>query len=164
VSAQLAALVTELRRRAGVRVTVGGVQHEVRLDMVRGGLNDGEGALTLDNLELLMRADPAETPPPRDPRTGQAVAAEPLTPEEKEVVFALGRLWGDFCALTSDGPTRDEDLREAMHHFHALQRMVGAQAAARAYPEAFRPLGGDAPEPKEPFPFEAFGVPRRPEQ
>lgn len=35
-----------------------------------------------------------------------------------------------------------EDWRYATDHIHALQHMIMSQAAARAYPGKYRPLGG----------------------
>jgi len=52
-----------------------------------------------------------------------------------ELANALGRIVGD-------GRTRTADLTEAVHHIHALQHMIMSQAAARAYPDRFRLLGG----------------------
>jgi len=64
-----------------------------------------------------------------------------LTIEEQSLVRALGDIWGDFCQVVDRGPTRDADLQEIVHHIHALQHKVLAQAAARAYPNNYRLLG-----------------------
>jgi hypothetical protein len=40
------------------------------------------------------------------------------------------------------GPTRDADVREFVAAVHAVQQMVLSQAAARAYPDRYRLLGG----------------------
>lgn len=64
-----------------------------------------------------------------------------LTDEEIEFVRSAGQLWNLLCALVPAGPTREADLGEAVVHIHALQHMVMAQAAARAYPTLFRELG-----------------------
>ena len=68
-----------------------------------------------------------------------------LTPLEHDAVAMAGDLWGLLCAITIDGPSRTADLQELIHHIHAIQHTVMAQAAARAYPELYRPLGGDRP-------------------
>lgn len=39
------------------------------------------------------------------------------------------------------GRTRDGDVGEFVGHIHAIQRMIMAQAAGRAYPDKFRLLG-----------------------
>jgi hypothetical protein len=64
-----------------------------------------------------------------------------LTETEHQVMDLTSQLWSAFCAVTGDGRTRAEDLHEASLHIHALQNMVLAQAAARAYPDRYRLLG-----------------------
>lgn len=39
------------------------------------------------------------------------------------------------------GPTRDNDIREFVHHVHIIQQAILSQAAGRAYPDTFRTLG-----------------------
>jgi len=39
------------------------------------------------------------------------------------------------------GPTGEQDLSEFVIHLHAIQNMILAQAAARAYPDTYRLLG-----------------------
>lgn len=67
---------------------------------------------------------------------------ELLAPLEFKVIADLGQVWNDLCQIVDSGPTRDADLAEAVHHIHALQKMIMGQAAARAYPSTFRLLGG----------------------
>jgi hypothetical protein len=67
--------------------------------------------------------------------------SELLTQEEHDVVQLAGELWGEICRVIPDGPTREADLRELIIHIHAIQHAVMANAAARAYPDAYRPLG-----------------------
>lgn len=64
-----------------------------------------------------------------------------LTDLEREVVRDAGALWNKICQVVGDGPTRDADLAELIHHVHAIQHAVMSQAAGRAYPEEFRLLG-----------------------
>ena len=45
--------------------------------------------------------------------------------------------------IVGDGPTQRADIAELVVHIHAIQHMVMAQAAARAYPGEFRLLGMD---------------------
>ena len=67
---------------------------------------------------------------------------ELLTPAEMEAVRLAGELWNALCAAIPDGPTRGADLRELCDKVHQIQHTVMANAAARAYPEMYRPLGG----------------------
>ena len=39
------------------------------------------------------------------------------------------------------GPSRNADVAEFVHHVHAIQHTVMAQAAARAHPDLYRLLG-----------------------
>lgn len=65
-----------------------------------------------------------------------------LTGAEQAALGLAAQLWNDLCALTGPGATRQRDLDEAVVHIHAIQHMVMANAAARAYPSLYRPLGG----------------------
>lgn len=65
-----------------------------------------------------------------------------LTDAEKKVIEDAGNLWMSICGVVGKESTRDADLKELIVHIHAIQRAVMANAAARAYPEEFRPLGG----------------------
>lgn len=64
-----------------------------------------------------------------------------LTDTEHQVMDLTSQLWSALCSVTGNGRTRGEDLHEASLHIHALQNMVLAQAAARAYPDRYRLLG-----------------------
>jgi len=64
-----------------------------------------------------------------------------LTDNERETVKLVGRVYQNIERMCSDSTTRSSDLVEAAAHCHALQQMVMAQAAARAYPDEFRLLG-----------------------
>lgn len=78
-----------------------------------------------------------------------------LSPLEHDAIAMSGELWGMLCAITTDGPAREGDLRELIFHIHGIQRAVLKQAAARAYPELYRLLGGDPPPgPAQPAPPE----------
>lgn len=46
--------------------------------------------------------------------------------------------------IVADGPTRVGDLSEFVANIHGIQNMILAQAAARAYPDRYRLLGGTA--------------------
>lgn len=65
-----------------------------------------------------------------------------LTDAEHAVVRLAGDLWNAICVAIPDGPTRANDLGELVVHVHAIQHAVMANAAARAYPETYRLLGG----------------------
>jgi len=75
-------------------------------------------------------------------------AQQLLTPEELEVLALTAVTAGKIHKIIGDGPNSYWDWAEAAHHIHNLQHMVMSQAAARAYPEMFRLLGGtlDGPE------------------
>jgi hypothetical protein len=65
-----------------------------------------------------------------------------LTQAEHNAVITAALLAEQVAEIAADGPSRDADIAEAAHHIHAVQRMILAQAAARAYPERYRLLGG----------------------
>ncbi len=69
---------------------------------------------------------------------------ELLNKEEHDLVTLLADVWAGFLRITSNGDTRDSDLREAKTNIHNLQNAVLAQAAARAYPSEYRLLGADS--------------------
>jgi hypothetical protein len=65
-----------------------------------------------------------------------------LTAAEQRVIAMMGEVWDLLVReVVTHGPTRDEDLRELIAPVHLIQRYVGSQAAARAYPTQFRALG-----------------------
>jgi hypothetical protein len=74
-----------------------------------------------------------------------------LTDAEHELVDALGRCAERFVRivkgvaaeqqLAGEGPGV-EDAREFVGHIHACQQQVLSQAAARAYPNRYRLVGG----------------------
>lgn len=75
---------------------------------------------------------------------------ELLTVDEREVVRLAGDLWNHIVKAIPEGHARDKDLDELRAHIHEIQRAFMSQAAARAYPELFRGLGGNSfnePEP-----------------
>jgi len=65
-----------------------------------------------------------------------------LTPDERKAITMAGELWNQLCRVVGDGRTRDADMAELCAHIHAIQHAVMSQAAARAYPETYRLLGG----------------------
>jgi hypothetical protein len=76
-------------------------------------------------------------------------SAAALTDMEHQVMELTSQLWSALCSMTGYGRTRAEDLHEASLHIHALQNMVLAQAAARAYPDRYRLLGLSIEVPRE---------------
>jgi hypothetical protein len=64
-----------------------------------------------------------------------------LTPAERALVQELGGCYTRLELLVPQGPNREGDLAEARAAIHVVQRMILAQAAARAYPAEFRLLG-----------------------
>lgn len=65
-----------------------------------------------------------------------------LTAAEHRAVEEAGKLY-TFIArhICGEGPTRSHDLAELAQHVHAIQHLVMAQAAARAYPDTYRLMG-----------------------
>lgn len=74
-----------------------------------------------------------------------------LTTDEFEAMALTGQLANKLRAVIGTGPQAANDWAEAAQHIHGIQHMLMAQAAARAYPLDFRPLGGWplSPDPKE---------------
>lgn len=64
-----------------------------------------------------------------------------LTYEEEQFIDHMADAANMVSSIIGDGPTRSEDMAEAVLHIHALQRMVAAQSAARLYPGRYRLLG-----------------------
>jgi hypothetical protein len=67
---------------------------------------------------------------------------DPLTDDERKAVRLAGELY-TFVAdrVCGNGPTRDDDLAELRACVHHVQRLMMAQAAARAYPGELRLMG-----------------------
>ena len=65
-----------------------------------------------------------------------------LTQDELDCIEALGECAGRLRRIIGDGPCAHHDWAEVADKIHQLQAMVMAQAAVRAFPERFRPLGG----------------------
>lgn len=124
-----------------------------------------------DLLRLFDRYKAAECPAPEEAgdampeELAPAAEAPPvlpasalLTDEEREAV----RLAGVLYTLIADdvvvgGVTREDDLAELRSHVHAIQNMVKAQAAGRAYPLEFRLLGKTLPDDDPVTPGEGPG-------
>jgi len=66
---------------------------------------------------------------------------ELLTDRDHEMIRQLGQMYMDFKHILGPGVVAKGDLGEVARHIHALQHMVMAQAAARAYPDKYRMLG-----------------------
>lgn len=70
---------------------------------------------------------------------------ELMTPQEHEFMSLTAKLWDCFvgiCGPCHKGSPGESDKREAADHINALQNMILAQAAARAYPTRYRPING----------------------
>lgn len=65
-----------------------------------------------------------------------------LTVDEREALRLSGQLANLCRRIIGDGPTAEHDWSEMAVRIHSVQHMVMAQAAARAYPDEFRLLGG----------------------
>lgn len=68
---------------------------------------------------------------------------EMLTPLEHKAVDQCADLWDTLLDVVALGQTRGADLAELAAHVHAIQNVVLAQAAGRAYPDKYRLLGSD---------------------
>jgi len=64
-----------------------------------------------------------------------------LSIEERNAMAATAQLNGLMKRIIGRGPTGEQDLSEFVIHLHAIQNMILAQAAARAYPDTYRLLG-----------------------
>lgn len=67
---------------------------------------------------------------------------ELLTDDELAAMDATVALCHAFVKIVSDGPSRTADINEFVVSIHHIQSSILSQAAYRAYPEKFRPLGG----------------------
>lgn len=114
-------------------------------DHDRGAHIHAENKRVLDEeLKLGLRRSPEEAARLSKPSVvsaGDVDEAGLLTPNEHELVAMLGRCFTAFSVIVGHDATREADLREATAHIHALQNMVLAQAAARAYPGRYRLAG-----------------------
>lgn len=69
--------------------------------------------------------------------------AELLTPAEHRSMELTAELWNLLCAeVAGTDRSRTGDLAEVALHIHAIQHVILAQAAGRAYPDRYRLLGG----------------------
>lgn len=69
---------------------------------------------------------------------------EPLTQHEHRAMELTAELWNLICQeIAQDGRSRTGDLGEIANHIHGIQRAILAQAAARAYPDRYRLMGGE---------------------
>lgn len=66
-----------------------------------------------------------------------------LTDTEHHALMLTGQLAGYLRAIITagGGPTIEADWAEAAHEIHTVQQRIMAQAAARAYPDAYRLMG-----------------------
>lgn len=67
--------------------------------------------------------------------------SEMLTDDERRALKMTADLANLFGTIVGQGRPRPYDLAEIVGHIHALQHMLLAQAAARAYPSEYRLLG-----------------------
>jgi len=72
---------------------------------------------------------------------------ELLTEDEHEAIRLSGQLWNllNRIVKAGGGEAQDGDIRELIQPIHQIQRAVLCNAAARAYPDRYRPLGGNKP-------------------
>lgn len=79
----------------------------------------------------------------------EAFVPDLLTAEEHAALAVTADLWDRLCRIVGDGASRDADLSELAGHVHGIQHAIMAQAAARAYPERIRLLGGRVSPPPQ---------------
>lgn len=72
------------------------------------------------------------------------MTADLLTPDEHHAMDLTAQLADTLARIVGDGPSRAHDLNELAGHVHLIQHAILAQAAARAYPDRYRLLGGPA--------------------
>lgn len=65
-----------------------------------------------------------------------------LTDLELEAMTLTGTLANLLRRIIGDGPTAEHDWAETAADVHRLQQRIMSQAAARAYPDKFRLMGG----------------------
>ena len=66
-----------------------------------------------------------------------------LTPAEHAALDITRMLAASMATIVADNsPFTRADWAEFSTHLHAIQHMIMAQAAARAYPDKYRLLGG----------------------
>lgn len=67
-----------------------------------------------------------------------------MTPAEHRAMDLTVELVNLICHdIIGHGPTRTGDINELVGDIHAVQRTILKQAAARAYPDRYRLLGGE---------------------
>ncbi len=71
-------------------------------------------------------------------------APELLTDAEHRVMAMTAEIWNTIVQeVVGNGSSREGDLAELATDIHHIQERILAQAAARAYPDRYRLLGGD---------------------
>lgn len=69
-----------------------------------------------------------------------------MTPAEHRAMDLTADLYNLLVQeVVGEGASRRRDIEELAAAIHVLQERILAQAAARAYPDRYRLLGGDAP-------------------
>lgn len=64
-----------------------------------------------------------------------------LTKDEHRAIWMAGELAALVNTIIGDGPNADDDRREMFAAIHVIQRAVGFNAVARAYPLLYRRMG-----------------------
>lgn len=71
-----------------------------------------------------------------------------LTDAEHRAMDLTAQLYNLLCRdVIGDGPSRDGDCAELAAEIHTIQHRIMAQAAARAYPDRYRLMGGQVQQP-----------------
>lgn len=111
-------------------------------DLIR---RDGDG-LTLQLRPAGASAAPHEPAPPVVDSTPEPVGPPEgvarLTEDEHQAMALTADLANTMARIIGHGSTAQADLTEVVYRIHAIQHTIMAQAAARAYPDRYRLLGG----------------------
>lgn len=109
-----------------------------------------EGFICNLPLSLAINFEIVELAPEEDPTDGFGDGDEKVTPDpglltdiEKDALQQLALFSATIKNVLLDGPSKAHDWAEIVADVHHLQQAVLSQAAARAYPNEYRLLGGD---------------------
>lgn len=103
------------------------------------------GACHLDNVLLDDECD--ELTSALTAALGDDERADLLTDDEHTAMRLSADLANVVRRIIGSGSPAEHDWNEAAQRIHAIQHTIMAQAAARAYPALYRPLGGVIKEP-----------------
>jgi hypothetical protein len=125
---------------------VSGMTEGLALAIVRAAIDEGRAAELIDCLfdggSATVDADDHLVLAPAEALAAMVGTPGLLSEDELLAMEQLGTVAGTIRRIIGTGSQAGYDWGEAADKIHQLQAMVMAQAAARAYPDQFRPLGG----------------------